>query len=179
MNCLITVTGNGTGRHGNPKAAKTGPLRDFLIDNNVYYRAITKHLLECSICSINDVLKEYLRRRIEIPKFHGMTSDGLGRRAVVLEHLARKKNQVLDENLVDEILWRMGMSGINIHEDRMTNMEIYRAFTIDPLTPKRSDRYQWKPRTLVILNIIRDSDLLPSDETELNHLISIAEVMLT
>ncbi len=91
LDCILTVKGNGVGRYGHPKKDRTGPITDFLVDNTVFYSAVTKHLTICKRCSIQEVLTAYLDRRVQKPKFEGKTSGSLVRRAIVLANLAKKR----------------------------------------------------------------------------------------
>jgi hypothetical protein len=102
MECRIKVAGDGIGKYGKPKTDKEGPISDFLVDNAVYYTAIRKHLKDCNICDMNDILSTYLRRRIQMPKFNGKTSAGLVDNALKFENLACKKGVVLQEGLVND-----------------------------------------------------------------------------
>jgi len=71
---------NGNGRNG-PKHPKVGPVREFLVDWDAYYRLVFKHVKAgCKRgCTPDLVLKEYLDRRARLPKFNGETSSGLCR----------------------------------------------------------------------------------------------------
>jgi hypothetical protein len=131
MDCIITVKGNGVGKYGHSKNDRTGPLKDFLVDNQVLYLAVTKHLQGCSTCSIEAVLREYLRRRVEIPKFKGGMSSSLPKRALILEKLAKKKGQPVPRELVNEFLWRSGVYGVIEHYDRLSVRERFQAFQLD------------------------------------------------
>jgi hypothetical protein len=65
MDCIITVKGDGVGRNGHPKTDKTGPIRDFLVDNEVFYRAVKNHVAACNKCDPYAILDHHLQRRLD------------------------------------------------------------------------------------------------------------------
>ena len=174
LSCNITVLGDGNGRYGKPKTTKTGPLSDFLVDNSVFYVAITKHLKECDHCSIDAVLTEYLRRRRESVKFNGQSSSGLVKRAIILERLAKKRGQSLTPGIVNELIWRNGLYAVQEYGSRLSLREKFMAFT---RTPVRS-----------LIKLTEEDELLRrishqinenSSEEEIEELLKIAEVITT
>jgi hypothetical protein len=178
MNCVITVKGDGVGRYGKPKVDRTGPLSEFLVDNSVFYVEITKHLQQCSVCSVNAVLTEYLRRRVQIPKFKGQTGASLVKRAVILERLAKKKGEALTPGLVNEIIWRCDIWHIIKFNARLSLRERFTAFKFHgtDVIPKlkelsTQDRY--------LVELVRGSDLGKITDQELEELLVAAEVMFS
>jgi hypothetical protein len=101
MNCIIKFQAM-DGRYGRPGKDREGPLKEFIVDNQFFYSAVFKHVLECDACSPEEVLKEYLNRRIHLSKFKGVTSTGL----VKLSLKYKKKFPHIDSNLVREIIIR-------------------------------------------------------------------------
>lgn len=65
MDCTITVKGNGVGRYGHPKHDRTGPIREFLVDNQIFYRVVKNHVATCDKCDPNAILEHYLARRLD------------------------------------------------------------------------------------------------------------------
>lgn len=76
LSCRLSVApGNGRNR---PKRGKEGPVRDFLVDQDSYYREVFNHVRECRAgCTPDLVLEKYLERRASVRKFKGETSSGL------------------------------------------------------------------------------------------------------
>lgn len=180
LNCNITVLGDGKGRYGKPKTTKTGPLSDFLVDNIVYYVEITKHLQTCDVCSIDEILKEYLRRRVEIPKFNGETSKALMERAIVLERLSIKKGQSLTPGLINEFVWRSGPLGIKEHGSRLSLREKYFAFNMPQMKVYSSPKSAGlQPEDELLAEI---SASIPFNEgitsEDLHEMLAVAEVMV-
>ena len=64
MDCEITIKGNGEGRNGHPKTDRTGPVREFLVDNGVFYRAVKKHVAKCDVC---DELSYHIHCLVQCP----------------------------------------------------------------------------------------------------------------
>lgn len=175
MQCVITVKGDGRGKYGHPKTDKTGPLKDFIVDNVVYYIAVTKHLSECNVCSVNDVLTEYLRRRVTIPKFEGFSSRSLVTRVFVLEKLAKRKGEALTQGLVNELIWRGGTNYVITHNARFSLREKYVAF-----------QFQYPSNLSILLEqdrylagIVHQSNCGKLSDQELEELVQVAEVMFT
>lgn len=173
LNCNITIQGDGKGRYGKPKTTKTGPLSDFLVDNSVFYIAVTKHLKECDHCSIDAVLTEYLQRRLEITKFDGKSSLGLAKRAIILERLAGNKGQTLTKGVVNELLWRSGASAVVEYGYRLSLREKFLAFRVNKYqVPNLNKENQ------LLADISRQDLNQDITSEELRKMITIAEVML-
>jgi hypothetical protein len=177
MDCEILVAGDGVGKYGRTKKDRRGPLKDFLVDNQVLYSAVTKHLQKCQVCSIEEVLKVYLSRRAQEKKFRGQTSTTLVKRALILERLAQKQNRPVPRGLVNEFLWRYGTLGVIEHSDRLSLREKVEAFRVDPnntfLLPKLGpvDRY--------LHGLVHQGLNGDVTEEDLEELIKVAEVMLS
>ena len=142
MDCIITIKGSGRGTsrgHGVPVHDRTEPVRNFLVDNTHFYIAITEHLTTCKVCSIDQILKEYLRRRIEIPKFHGATGSSLIKRSIILERLAMKKGEILTPGLVNQFVIRGCAEDFARHSERLDICEQYFAIK---LMSRRT--HQWR-----------------------------------
>lgn len=176
MDCVITVKGNGVGKYGHTKKDRTKPLHEFLVDNQVLYRAVTQHLKDCSVCKIGDVLAEYRRRRVMTPKFKGQSSTGLVNRAIILERLAKKKKEVLPEGLVNELIWRGGPYAVLEHSSRLSVREKVQAFQIQPgfLPEKLSPTDKFLGELVQKQGVSKEMS-----EQELEDLVKIAEVMLS
>lgn len=123
MNCIITVkAGPGNGR---PVQDRSGPVSSFLVDNTVFYSAISKHLKKCSICSPSDILGVLLKRRKTLEKFHGYTSSSLVDLALRFEKF---KNDPPSKEMVDEVIVRSGIGNIIEHAGRFSMEEIISGF---------------------------------------------------
>jgi len=178
--CTLTIQGDGRGKYGKPKVTKIGPMRNFMTDNIVYYVEITKHLQTCDVCSIDEILKEYLRRRVEIPKFGGETSKALMERAVVLERLAIKRGQFLTPGLVNELIWRSGPFGVKEYGSRLSLREKYLAFNMKQMTVYSSPKSAGlQPEDELLAEIAAS---MPFDHTltseDLYEMLAVAEVMV-
>jgi len=103
MNCILKVKGTPGGTHGKPRHDREGPVRDFVIDNQVFYRLVYNHVRQCELCDPTEVLRAYLARRM-CKKHQDMTSDGLVKLALRYERLDRG----VPRELVDEFIWRGG-----------------------------------------------------------------------
>lgn len=79
LSCVVSVK-PGDGRRA-PKRGKTGPVRDFIADQDFYYQLVFNHVSrDCTAgCAPDEVLRRYLERRLTIRKFHGETTSGLCR----------------------------------------------------------------------------------------------------
>lgn len=175
--CQITVKGDGVGKYGKPKKDRTGPVSDFLVDNSVFYAAVTKHLQKCETCDLVEVLQTYLRRRIQVPKFKGQTSTSLMKRALILENLAMKKGVALPEGLVNAFLWRGGPYGVAEHSSRLTFRERLQAFRLAPLNDHLRPRLS--PTDLYLARLAEQGLSGDVTEAELEELVKVAEVMLS
>ncbi len=102
LDCTITIPAGGS--HGSPRTDRTGPLSQFITDNEVHYRAISKHLKECGTCDPREILERFLENRFV--RMHGRTSGLLVRMAVAY----RKKfaDRVPEETLRTFIVRGLG-----------------------------------------------------------------------
>ena len=66
MDCIISIKGNGVGNNGHPKHDRSGPVREFLVDNQVFYRVVKNHVFSCDKCDPSAILQVYLDRRLDI-----------------------------------------------------------------------------------------------------------------
>jgi hypothetical protein len=64
MDCIVTMLGDGVGRYGKPKNDRTGPVREFIVDNQYFYPRVFKHVKDCAKCDSVTILETYLNRRI-------------------------------------------------------------------------------------------------------------------
>jgi len=177
MNCVITVKGDGAGRNGHPKTDKTGPVSDFLVDNTVFYTAISKHLKDCTVCDPVAILEEYLSRRKREPKFKRSTSKSLVELALKYERLFIKKKLTFNPELINEIIWRspflaeyQGRIGISGIAKGMLHL-----FQDDRQAFDRTMGFSNDPKVKIIGQIVSQCSTVP---TELDDLIQVAEVQL-
>jgi hypothetical protein len=188
MNCIITIKGNGSGRHGNPKTPRTGPVSGFLIDNNVFYIAVTEHLKTCDTCNIEDILRVYLERRKKTPKFNGVTSSGLVKRALILENLAAKKGSPIPKELVNEFIWRSIPSHDTLEEfGRLSPREKFLSYRLSIEVISKTD-IPWNfenwvrswvsiPQNKILAKLAYDSRGRRVVDEEIEELIRVAEVV--
>ena len=180
MNCQITVKGNGHGGYGHPKTDKTGPLKDFLVDNQVFYRAVREHLKTCSVCSVEEILRFYLDRRLENPKFEERSSSTLAKHAVALEKLAAKKKTPVPKELVNEFLWRVGVYGVKDYSIRLSPLEMYKAFRLDVVrTLIHVDVSSISPIAKQVYMLAKQAINEDLTEEEVEQLLPIVEIMST
>ena len=131
MNCQITIRGNGIGRYGHPKNDRTGPLSEFLVDNVVLLRQISKHLKQCNKCTVEEVLQIYLKRLNPGKSFNGCVSISLASKALVFENIARRKEETLTPGLVNEFLWRSPpASAFHEFSDRLSIIDKYNCLNL-------------------------------------------------
>jgi hypothetical protein len=103
LNCQLTIKGCGAGaRNGKLVHDKTGPVSDFLRDNQYYYRTVQNHLIECKKCDPQEALEGFLQNRNSTKKF-GQTSQTL-----ILMALSYEKRfaQYVKEETIDEFVMR-------------------------------------------------------------------------
>lgn len=93
LSCILRVE-PGDGRRA-PKRGKTGPVRDFLADQDFYYQVVFNHVKDCKAgCAPDLVLERHLERRRTIKKFHGETTSGLCRWAKRYEKIGASPDLV-------------------------------------------------------------------------------------
>lgn len=180
MNCVITIAGNGVGRYGRFKNDKTGPLKQFIVDNVHLYGKVFQHVKDCSICDPVQVLEAYLNRRRTDPKFKGITTDSLVKLALKYEKLFKKKNVVYDVKMVNEFIWRSWqIEYIPVYAPRLSLQEIVSHIRVlkkktNGLTRPNSlfdDRYN------MVFQILRNDDGSEISEEHLQQLLKVAEVV--
>ena len=132
MNCILKCPGGSA--MGQPSKAQSKPLREYLVDNEYYYRLVLKHLRFCKICDPAAILEVYLERRRTMPKFHGQTSLGLIKLARRYAGLyTGRKLQVPPSVLAahHETLWRSGdPTMLLMHEKSFTWSEFFESAQI-------------------------------------------------
>lgn len=178
MSCQITVPGDGQGRYGKPKVTKTGPIEAFLVDNTVYYSAVSVHVFgrkkgqECRACDPEALLRVWLSRRVnDVKKFGGLTSTGLIEHALSWERRASKQGRPIPRSLVDEFLWRGGWHQVSKHVGRLDVYDAYRGLRLSkpPADLPLSGKFG------AIARIAAAADELPAEEVE--RLLTVAEVL--
>jgi hypothetical protein len=107
LTCVITVPGDGKGRNGKSKGDRTGPVESFLVDNQVLYQAVRKHLRKCKVCDPKEALQAYLDRRRN-PKFQGTISRSLIGHAEKFRSVFKERGLPVPEDLIAEFKWRVG-----------------------------------------------------------------------
>jgi hypothetical protein len=106
LNCEITVEGRKDGRTS--KETKTGPVSSFIVDNQILYGAVLKHLRKCQVCDPREALQAYLDRRMSDPKFGGKTSRSLITNAKKYRNVCKQRGLPIPEDLIQETIWRIG-----------------------------------------------------------------------
>ena len=182
MDCVITVKGDGKGKYGHPKADRTGPVSEFLVDNQVFYTAISKHLKNCDVCDPVEILKVYLDRRLKNPKFNQMVSDSLVKQALKLERLCDRRRIACDPKLINEFIWRSNAWEVNGQPlVRLSIREIVSALLVESRihharlhgrATVSSNSYKIRVIAGILLN---KADV---DDQTLDELIQVAEVQL-
>ena len=187
LDCLITVKGTGTkARYGKPAKDTTKTIREFLIDNDHYYRAVLKHLKECPRCDPLDCLQIYLERR-RGEKFGGQTSIGLVELAFSYDKLLRSQGTQVPPEMLNEFIWRSGNIGVLVvYQGRLSLTQRFQAAQLIIKMGEAEDR-QWrinytiaefKKRNLdyAFLLEIAKAHADPQTEAEIEELIAVAEV---
>lgn len=104
LNCVITVP-SASRKH----ASRTGPLRDFVVDNQKLYSLVIKHLRKCDKCDPREALQLYLdRRKRELSKFKGITSATLVLHAFKFKNVFKERGMPYPDDILHEIMWRIG-----------------------------------------------------------------------
>ena len=176
LTCQITIKGNGVGRYGHPKTDRTGPLSEFLVDNQVFYKEICKHLRSCTSCDVIEVMNVYLQRRMDPKKSNGKVSQSLLKQSTSLEKIAQKKNIPIPAGLMGEFLWRRGIQGML--EGNLTIREKYNAIKLEIATEKNiflpSDLSTMDKH---LVQMVREGVVDNATDDEIVDLMSVAEVM--
>jgi len=180
--CEITVKGDGQGRHGHPKNDRTGPLREFLVFNQVFFKAVRDHLKDCSRCDPAEVMRVYLERVRNPPTkaTNGRTSSTFIDHVSKLEKLlARKGSPPLPSEVVNEVWLRGGKEKILARERFCSVRELAWAYKfvwgIDG--PHAQAQLRQSSRTFAV--IARLLEEMAPGEGEYDRLIEVAEVMLS
>jgi hypothetical protein len=100
------VPGRGKAGHGHPREDRTGPLEEFLVDNQVFYKHVREHLSQCSLCNPRAVLEIYLERRRTEPKFKGVAAQTFVKNAVAYIRLCKKRSVPAPLDLIAEAIGR-------------------------------------------------------------------------
>jgi hypothetical protein len=118
--CVITVK--------EKSKNKTGPLRQFMVDNDYLYTEVARHVSQCVVCDPAKILGYYLWRRKTIPKFHGQTSGELVKLALKYCKIAQNRGKPLPPELINEFIWRSGSITVYKKFSKiLTSREIYEA----------------------------------------------------
>lgn len=196
MNCIITVKGDGVGRYGKTKTDRTGPIRDFLMDNQVLYTAVLRHVRECALCDPVAIFMHYLERRRNLPKHHGKTSRTFINLALKYEKICAERKTPLDKGLIHECYWRCSDFALLEECYLIIGAEgVLKGMMLIKDMDKRGNPDPWRPgklflrasdactgTTIPTIALILDNALeswTEPDLTELENLIKVAEVMLS
>ena len=180
MNCVITVKGDGRGLYGKPKNTRTGPLSEFLVNNQVFFSVVKKHLRTCSTCSVDAVLKVYLHRLTTHARLNGASSTSLTKYVLSLENIAAKKGETLTPGLVNEFLWRGGPHAVKEHGALLSTMEKLRAFSHPSWEHTlHSQLSNFSGLELQLVRLAIDKVGLGLSDQEIEDMCSVAEVMCT
>jgi hypothetical protein len=194
LDCMITVKGTGTtAKYGKPAKDTIKSVREFLIDNDVYYRAVLKHLRECPLCDPLDCLQIYLERR-RGEKFGGQTSIGLVKLVFAYDNLLQSRGSQVPPEMLAEFIWRSGnVSTLVVYRDRLSLTQRFQAAQLIFKMSEAEDRHknhwpsnyridytitEFKKRSLdyAFLLEIAKARANPQTEAEIEELIAVAEV---
>jgi hypothetical protein len=180
MDCIITIKGNGVGRYGKPKKDRTGPVREFVVDNQYFYNIIYRHLKECDKCNPEEILRLYLARRIH-------RGDQMVTGLLVELAMKYARHFKIDPALIIEYKWRCGIHKYEYRKDlalydlaKAVAISVNSGYCASP-DPSDSDAVVID----LMIPIIRKMDLddvLEMNEkssSELKKLIDVASVMVT
>lgn len=178
MNCVITIPGNGIGGYGRYKNDKTGPVKQFLVDNVYLYGKIFQHVRDCDVCDPEDTARFYLNRRKSL-KFNGIVTGSLIDLAVKYEKLAKKKNLPFNPTLVNEFVCCYAGSNVMPEFDRLSLREIVDHTRF---LKKHNGQFLFElcrihPDYGVISKILENDNNSPISEEDLKMLISVAEIV--
>lgn len=106
LDCIITIKGSGVKNQGHPSRPaedRTGPISQFVtLHMQGVYSDVLKHVVGCSKCDPNEVLRGYLQGRLQDKFFHE-TSAGLV--ALAFRYVKRMPGRVKKET-AHEFVWR-------------------------------------------------------------------------
>lgn len=178
MNCVVTIEGNGVGRYGRFKIDKTGPLKQFIVDNVFLYGKVFNHVKTCQVCDPVQVLEAYLNRRRSVLKFDGITTGSLVKLALKYEKFFKAKNLSYDVRMVNEFIWRSwDIQHAASYSPRLSLQEIVKHFRILKKRPHLiNDRY-FDDRYNVVFKILQNDDGTEMAEENIKQLIAVASVV--
>ena len=179
MNCVVTIEGNGVGRYGRFKADKTGPLKQFIVDNVFLYGKVFQHVKGCNVCNPVQILEHYLNRRRTDPKFDGVTTDTLVKLALKYEKFFKAKNLPYDVKMVNEFIWRSWqIEHIPVYASRLSLQEIVNHVRIlKRRSPHQIQGQYFDAQYNMIFQILKNDDGLEMAEAQLQRLIEVASVV--
>jgi hypothetical protein len=184
LDCLITVKGTGTkARYGKPAKDTTKTIREFLVDNSVYYTAVLQHLRGCTKCDPMECLQIYLDRRLT-PKFKNETSPGLADLAFKYDRLLKKRGLSVPREMLAEFVWRSGSSQVLLnHGGFLKPMEKAKAIQLAIQNhggpSSLSYVFSKNPDYRTIYSIVSHTTNPPTSDQELLEMMEIAEVHLS
>ncbi len=180
--CEITVKGDGQGRHGHPKNDRTGPLRDFLVFNQVFFKAVRDHLKGCADCDPAEIMRVYLERVRSPPRKTVVSRTS----ATFIDHvtkleklLARKGSPPLPAEMVNEVWLRGGADRILARERHCSVRELALAYRMLWNTEGSRGQAQLRQSSRTFAVIARLLEEQAPGEGEYDRLIEVAEVMLS
>src|SRR3990172_7678026 len=97
LDCIITYPGDNVGRHGHPKKDRTGPVREFVVNNQLFYTAVFNHIKNCGKCNPAEAVQLYFKSRFD--------EDGqeLGTTDILCKLISRYKKRFPDK-ISDEVV---------------------------------------------------------------------------
>jgi len=180
VQCIITVKGDGKGRYGKPKNDRIGPLSDFLVFNQIFFKVVRDHLKTCNICDPYEVIEVYLERLRKVGTVSSRFSSKSSIKGMfALEKVLRGKYGLsfryrsmnefwLRSQAVDDILLRAPLCTL---KELVMCLQFQEVSTIDILCNQNMT-------FAALRQVLRNNGQFPSEE-ELAELVSIAEVMLS
>jgi len=177
--CMLIIGGHksGTAAYGRPAKDTEKPFSDMLIDNQIMYSIVLRHLRVCDKHDPVAVLRVYLERRKTMDRFNGQVSSGLAKLALRYESFFKKQNIAYQVSLINEFLWRSG--NFIEYEKRLSVREIYEGLKLDSEVHSGSIPAWRKPttRTAMVIQLVRLNMRHEISDEELEKQLNVLEVM--
>jgi hypothetical protein len=185
LDCEITVKGDGVGRYGNPKKDRKGPLREFLVFNQVFFKKVRDHLDTCPRCDPDEAMEVYLER-LRRPPTKGSDSHASAtvvKFALSVEKVLSKRGRALRPEIANEFWLRSrDPRSVLARKNLCSLTELAWCYRFQESTPAGYRILQQlcgQDRTFAALEGILKGGRTPPSEDELRELLEIAEVMLS
>jgi hypothetical protein len=126
MDCLLTIKGDGAGKYGQFKKDTTRTIRNWIVDNQVIYPKVFKHVATCDKCDPVKISIAYLERRRNTNKFNGRTTAILVNLINRYAKLTAKRGKIFPKEVLHEARLKCDSAKILVtYEKEFSSREIY------------------------------------------------------